>query len=113
MASSTWDGSREPEVHADPLDAAMPAMSRFSSRASPQHTGSSRSRCWAAAWWGGRSADVRDVRHKAVDKPIAQRGLPGGLLVKLGRGKLSCDTHANYPGGVLHSPGACAPGRRR
>ncbi len=34
-AKRTWDGSKLPEVHADPEDAAMPCKSSCNSNASP------------------------------------------------------------------------------
>ena len=35
IASNTWDGSSDPEVQAEPLDAAIPFMSSISKRDSP------------------------------------------------------------------------------
>ncbi|MNW01473.1 hypothetical protein D3C71_1971120 [compost metagenome] len=35
MARITWDGSSEPEVHAEPLEAAMPTLLSSSRMASP------------------------------------------------------------------------------
>ena len=35
MARSTWEGSKEPDVQADPLDAATPKASNSSSMDSP------------------------------------------------------------------------------
>ena len=35
MDKSTWEGSKDPDVHADPLEPAMPTMSKLSNRASP------------------------------------------------------------------------------
>ena len=35
MASRTWDGSKDPEVHAEPLEPQIPAMSNLISKDSP------------------------------------------------------------------------------
>ena len=75
MASRTWLGSREPEVHADPEDAATPLSSSRSRRDSPSMPskqkltlpGRRRSRSPFSSEWGmGDSFSMRASRRPEI-----------------------------------------------
>lgn len=54
MAKSTWDGSRDPEVHAEPEEPQIPAMSNMIKRDSPSINWNEKLALLDSLWDGGR-----------------------------------------------------------